>query len=382
MPGRRRLDRDPVGDRVLGGALHPDARAAFYLIQDFEPMFYPAGSLYALTEETYRLGLYGLCNTERLRDIYPTATAGRLRVHAGGADRRVPRGRPAAARARRTDPACSSTPGPATGGTAGSSPARPSTSVKRRFGQDVDIVTAGSWARPEDLGRGIEHRGLLDYRDTGALYRTCDVGVALTAVGAPVVPAARAPGLRRRPWSPSTTRPATGCSRHEENCVRTPRTVDGLAEGISRLVADVDLRERLSARGLEDIAARHADWPGALERHLRLPLRSGGGAPWLSGPSTRPGTTSRAPRAAPSASCSERDGDGVVLDLGCGYGHVSEPIRDLGLTYVGLDIDREALTDLEQRGFEVGTLDLQVSRPPSWRLDWTTRWASGPSPWC
>ena len=33
-------------------------------------MFYPAGSLYALTEETYRLGLYGLCNTERLRDIY------------------------------------------------------------------------------------------------------------------------------------------------------------------------------------------------------------------------------------------------------------------------------------------------------------------------
>ena len=52
--------------------------------------------------------------------------------------------------------------------------------------------------------------------------------------------------------------------RHEENCVRTPRTVDGLAEGISRLVADVDLRERLSARGLEDIAARHADWSGAL----------------------------------------------------------------------------------------------------------------------
>ena len=60
----------------------------------------------------------------------------------------------------------------------------------------------------------------------------------------------------------------------------------------------------------------------------------------------------------------ERAGrEGVVLDLGCGYGHVSEPIRDLGLTYVGLDIDREALTDLEQRGFEVGTLDLQVSAP-------------------
>ena len=135
--------------------------------------------------------------------------------------------------------------------------------VKRRFGQDVEIVTAGSWARPEDLGRGIEHRGLLDYRDTGALYRTCDVGVALTlsehpsylplellACGTPVVAFDNPAG----DW----------LLRHEENCVRTPRTVDGLAEGISRLVADVDLRERLSARGLEDIAARHADWPGAL----------------------------------------------------------------------------------------------------------------------
>ena len=37
-----------------------------YLIQDFEPMFYPAGTLYALAEESYRLGLYGLCNTEHM----------------------------------------------------------------------------------------------------------------------------------------------------------------------------------------------------------------------------------------------------------------------------------------------------------------------------
>lgn len=52
--------------------------------------------------------------------------------------------------------------------------------------------------------------------------------------------------------------------------------------------------------------------------------------------------------------------DGVVLDLGCGYGHVAEPLRDLGLTYVGLDIDPEALANLEQRGFEVGAVDLQA----------------------
>ena len=48
----------------------PNVKRKFYLIQDFEPMFYPASTLYALAEETYRLGLYGMCNTENLRQIY------------------------------------------------------------------------------------------------------------------------------------------------------------------------------------------------------------------------------------------------------------------------------------------------------------------------
>ena len=63
-------DRDAVGHGVLRRAVHGAARRKFYLIQDFEPMFYPAGTLYALAEESYRLGLYGLCNTEHMRELY------------------------------------------------------------------------------------------------------------------------------------------------------------------------------------------------------------------------------------------------------------------------------------------------------------------------
>src|SRR5262249_40287065 len=48
----------------------PHPRRRFYLIQDFEPAFYPAGTNYALAEETYRLGLYGICNTERMLDLF------------------------------------------------------------------------------------------------------------------------------------------------------------------------------------------------------------------------------------------------------------------------------------------------------------------------
>ena len=48
----------------------------------------------------------------------------------------------------------------------------------------------------------------------------------------------------------------------------------------------------------------------------------------------------------------------VVLDLGCGYGAIAEPVRRLGLDYVGLDLDEEGLADLRARGFEARRLDL------------------------
>lgn len=34
-----------------------------YLVQDFEPLFYPAGSLSGIIEHTYRLGFHHICNT-------------------------------------------------------------------------------------------------------------------------------------------------------------------------------------------------------------------------------------------------------------------------------------------------------------------------------
>lgn len=50
----------------------------------------------------------------------------------------------------------------------------------------------------------------------------------------------------------------------------------------------------------------------------------------------------------------------IHLDFGCGYGRMAEPIRDeLGLRYIGLDIDEEGLVSLKERGFEVMFIDLR-----------------------
>jgi GT2 family glycosyltransferase/glycosyltransferase involved in cell wall biosynthesis len=265
------LDAVPVADAGIATlwvtayalAHSPNMRRKFYLIQDFEPMFYPASTLYALAEETYRLGLYGLCNTDNLRQIYADDYGGKGMSFAPAVDPTVFHAR---WRHQRT-------PG---------SPvtvfvyARPGhwrncwemaslalEELKRRLGDRVRIVTAGAWATGEGGDNDIKHLGLLDYRATGELYRNSDVGLALTvskhpsylplelmACGVPVV-------AFDNPWG-------HWILRDEENSLLAKRTADHLADQLERLCVDQELRERLSAQALEDIAASHGDWDTAL----------------------------------------------------------------------------------------------------------------------
>jgi hypothetical protein len=52
-------------------------RRKLYMVQDYEPLFYPAGSISALVEATYRFGFYGLANTVTLKQLYEECYAGR-----------------------------------------------------------------------------------------------------------------------------------------------------------------------------------------------------------------------------------------------------------------------------------------------------------------
>ena len=239
------------------------ARRKFYLIQDFEPMFYPASTLYALTEETYKLGLYGLCNTDNLQQIYETEYEGKgwaftpaidpSVFHANGRVERMPE-----------DPATVfvyARPGHWRNCWEMASLAL--TELKDRLGDRVRIVTAGSWAVPEGGYSGMHHYGLLDYRATGELYRTCDIGLALTvskhpsylplelmACGVPVV-------AFDNPWGHWVLQDG-------ENALLAKRTVDGLVDALERAVVDYELRVRLRKGALATIAAGHAEWQPAL----------------------------------------------------------------------------------------------------------------------
>jgi glycosyltransferase involved in cell wall biosynthesis len=133
--------------------------------------------------------------------------------------------------------------------------------LKDRLGDRIRILAAGSWAVPPDGAHlaCARHLGLLDYRATGDLYRSCDMGLALTvsehpsylplelmACGTAVV-AFNNPGGR---W----------LLRDEENCLLSERTVDDLADTMERMAVNPLLRRRLATRALEDVAAHHSNW--------------------------------------------------------------------------------------------------------------------------
>ena len=241
----------------------PGQNRRFYLIQDYEHMFQPVGSPHAIAEDSYRLGLYGLCNTEHLADIYRDrygavadyfwpAVDGRLFHDSGG---------------REPDPDRPTTVffhgDPGDPGNCWELAAQAMSEVKRQLAEEVRIVTTGPWTPPDNAY--LTHLGQPDYRETGTLYRSCDIGVAptvsehcsrlpleLMACGAAVVAFDNSTGG----W----------LFRNDHNCVRAPQTSAGLATGIIALAADPTRQRRLAKQGRADIIARHASWEHNLAR--------------------------------------------------------------------------------------------------------------------
>ncbi len=241
----------------------PHTKRKFYMIQDYEPGFYPNGTEYALTEETYNLGLYGLCNTENLRNVYHDEYGGKGFAFTPAVDDQVFHAR---WRHQRTPDAPATVflyarPGHWRNCWEMAAPALEE--LKRRLGDRVRIVAAGSWATGAGAEADVKRLGLLDYQATGELYRHCDIGMALTvsrhpsylplelmACGVPVV-------AFDNPWG-------HWLLRDGENCLLAKRTADSLTDRLEKLVIDPSLRKRLADQGLADIAAHHSDWDKAL----------------------------------------------------------------------------------------------------------------------
>ncbi len=243
------------------------AARKFYFIQDWESGFYPDGTLSALVETSYRMGFYGLANTISLARSYRDEYGATATWFTPAVDRGVyhPTSRdPAALDPLRTRRAFVY--------------ARPDTPrngfellcaaasvLKARLGERIEILAAGGEFDPARYGveGAIRSLGLLPFEQTPALYRSCDVGVALMMTRHPsyipfeLMASGCAVVANLNPWN-------AWFYRDGENALLALPTASSLADAIERVAFDDELRMRLVAGGLRTVA-EHSDWVPEME---------------------------------------------------------------------------------------------------------------------
>ena len=239
----------------------------FYFIQDFEPLFYPAGSTQAQVEATYAFGFDGICNTPILAHIYQSQYAGRAFSFLPSVDGQVfhMEGRQPHSPSQPWRVFFYARPGhPRNGFELGMAALK---KLKHRLGDRVEIVCAGDGWDPQSysLQGVVQNLGILPYAETGALYRTCDAGLVmmftrhpsylpfeLMACGCCVV---------------SNRNPHTQWFLHDgENCLLADASATNLADQLEEALLNASLRSAIIARASQDITRHYSNWQAEFEK--------------------------------------------------------------------------------------------------------------------
>jgi glycosyltransferase involved in cell wall biosynthesis len=230
-------------------------KAKFYMVQDFEPAFYPAGTLYALAEATYRLGFAGIVNTPGLLDVYRSYGNPGVSFIPAVEPQGTPVAKPTQARDVSVQVVVYGRPG--TERNAFEVIAAACRILKERFGDRIRIVSAGEDFAPADLGlEGVlENVGLLSsLSEVERLYRASDIGICFMLSKHPsyqpfeYLAAGAVPVVNHNPAT-------AWFLRDGENCLIVEPYPTQLANAVGRLIEDPALRERVAATGYRQVTA-------------------------------------------------------------------------------------------------------------------------------
>lgn len=241
-------------------ARYNKCRAKFYFMQDYETLFYPAGSISSLIDQTYDFGFYCIANTESLAKRYRQFSDAVMHF-LPGVDREVFRPHAQPLSTERLQVVFYARPDkPRNGFDLGIEALR---LVKQHFGDRVRIVTVGAEWRPVDHGLEglVDQLGVLtSLEDVAALYRESHVGLVLM--------------LTPHPSYQPLEYMASGCvtvtNKNQgtdwlfvdgENAVLTSVFPVQMARGVIRALSDASLRARVIAGGLQTVES--LDWAKA-----------------------------------------------------------------------------------------------------------------------
>jgi O-antigen biosynthesis protein len=236
----------------------------FYFIQDYEPLFYPAGSESALVDATYQFGFYGIANTITLKNIYENEYNGIAEYFNPCVDKTVffPIVKPGKKESYTVF--FYGRPGhPRNGFELGIAALR---KLKEKMGGKVNIVTAGAIWDPSHFGLEgvVENLGLLSYEETANLYRRCDLGLIMM--------------FTRHPSYIPFELMASGCLvvtnfnrantwllHNKVNCLLSPASASCLCQTIEEGLNNIEQRKRIVANALGLIAA-YSNWGKEIEK--------------------------------------------------------------------------------------------------------------------
>jgi glycosyltransferase involved in cell wall biosynthesis len=245
-----------------------NTRGKYYFIQDYEPLFYPAGSIHAIAEATYRFGFPAITFGRWLRDLYVNGYKHEAVDFMPCAERDLFWPDPQAPREK---------------------PerifffARP-ISERRAFElgimalrklnkkyPDLEIVLAGWDISQYKIPFQAKQLGNLTLNQTASLYRQCDIGLCFSITNLSLVP------LQLM---------ASGCTtitnygpnvewllKHKYNCILTDPTPSSILESFEEAINDYELRKKIFDGGLETIRA--TSWDREFEKVYSFMLKGG-----------------------------------------------------------------------------------------------------------
>ena len=229
-------------------------KAKFYMVQDFEPSFYAAGTAFALAEATYRLGFAGLVNTPGLADVYAAYGHPTL-PFIPAVDFVVPDAPKPSAEGHPVQIVLYGRP--STDRNAFELIAAACRKLKERYGDRIRIVSAGEDFYPEafNLGGIVENFGLLrDLDSVRSLYATSDIGICFMLSKHPSYQPLEYLAARMAPVCNANA--ATNWLLQDgENCLITEPFPSCIADAVGRLVDEPDLRLKIATAGHEDVVA-------------------------------------------------------------------------------------------------------------------------------
>jgi glycosyltransferase involved in cell wall biosynthesis len=235
----------------------------YYMIQDYEPFFYPAGSTFAQAELSYKFGFYGIANTESLARIYEQDYGGKAICLTPAVDTSI--FYPTTNLKKIIPMKIFYYARPNTPRNCFELASAAFKLLKNKYGDLIEIVCAGAGWNPSiyDLDKSVTMLGMLPYEQTADLYRSCHLGISMMMTKHPSY-------LPLEMMACGTIVLANDNEANKWllkdniNCLLFLPTRSCLFERVSYAIDNYDYLNHIKENAISTIADHHSSWGNAM----------------------------------------------------------------------------------------------------------------------